>query len=527
MAQSRLTAVLRQQRREERARDHAAMRRALFLEQQEDKARRQRDAAARLKESRADRLIPRPARPGRRVRDERIGRRATAQGVSIARAALPAVDKRRQKPRPPLAPKARKTAALRAPFPRSGGARPALSAIARPLAPWRVRVPPSNTVALKHDTRSRQQISRPPANNPLRRPGQDNRPAWSVQSPRSAKLNRLIQAARPRARTAMPAVFASPPPRLAHRPGASITRALPPARPLPERRRAASLVRPPLTAMRDPLLARIPAGLLSATLPWLRVAANRLYTVAGAPIVLRGVSLSLPGDNDLPAIDCLAALLNWGVNVVRLRLDTGQTDYEVLDELIALSAARGAYTVLAAGRTPLAGASVPWRRLARRYADEPAVLFELDSAKPAPHPLYLRSMLAHLRAEHPAAVCLAPCTPEAADDALTAIDGEPLANLLYTLHLRQNAAPLTGLAELARRWPLFVTGWDAEAQSERVAQLLTGLNIHWTANTVDGGLLRETRGVVAPTSAGHGLRRALALGAAFAGGVQTTIAHHY
>ena len=323
----------------------------------------------------------------------------------------------------------------------------------------------------------------------------------------------------------MPAVLASPPPRLARQSGTSITRALPPARPLPERRRAASLIRPPLTAWRDPLLARVPAGLLSAALPWLRVAANRLYTVAGDSIVLRGVSLCLPGDNGLPAIDCLAAMLNWGVNVVRLRLDTDQTDYEALDELIALSAARGAYTVLAAGRTPLAGASVLWRRLARRYTDEPAVLFELDSARPAPHSLYLRFMLANLRAEHPAAVCLAPCTPEGADDALTAIDGEPLANLLYTLHLRQNAAPLTGLAELARRWPLFVTGWDAEAQSERIAQLLTGLNIHWTTDTGNNGLLRETRGVVAPTSAGHGLRRALALGAAFAGGARTTIAH--
>ena len=154
----------------------------------------------------------------------------------------------------------------------------------------------------------------------------------------------------------MPAVFASPPPRLARRPGTPVTRALPPARPLPERRRAASLVRPPLTAMRDPLLARIPAGLLSGALPWLRVAANRLCTVAGDPILLRGVSLSLTGDNGLAAIDCLAALLSWDVNVVRLRLDTGQTDYEALDELIALSAARGAYTVLAAGRTPLAGA---------------------------------------------------------------------------------------------------------------------------------------------------------------------------
>lgn len=313
-----------------------------------------------------------------------------------------------------------------------------------------------------------------------------------------------------------------------------VTRAPPPARPLPTRRRVASLTRPPLTAVRDPLLARIPAGLLSATLPWLRVAANRLYTLAGDSIVLRGVSLSLPGDNGLPVSDRLAALLNWGVNVVRLRLGTDQTDYEELDELIALSAAHGTYTVLAAGGRPLAGDTVPWRRLARRYVDEPAVLFELDSAKPAPvpHPLYLRFVLAELRAEHPAAVCLAPCRPKTSDnatpnDALAGIDGEPLANLLYTLHLRQNGAPVTGLAELARRWPLFITGWDEEAQSERIAQLLTGLNVHWTADTGNSGLLRETRGLVVPTLAGHGLRRALALGAAFAGGAQTTIAHRY
>ncbi len=325
----------------------------------------------------------------------------------------------------------------------------------------------------------------------------------------------------------MPAVFARPPARLARLPGTSITRVLPSARPMLARPRAASFIRPPLTTLRDPLLARIPAGLLSATLPWLRVVANRLYTVAGDSIVLRGVSLSLRGDNGFPAIDCLAALLNWGVNVIRLRLDTDQTDYQELDELIALSAARGAYTVLAAGRTPLVGASVPWRRLARRYADEPAVLFELDSATPAPHPLYLRLMLAELRAEHPAAVCLAPCRPEAPDDVLAGIDGEPLANLLYTLHLRQNAAPMTGLAELVRRWPLFVTGWDAEAQSERIAQLLIGLNVHWTTDTGNSGLLLETRGVVVPTSAGHGLRRALALGVAFAGGAQTTIAQRY
>ena len=165
-------------------------------------------------------------------------------------------------------------------------------------------------------------------------------------------------------------------------------------------------------------------GALSQNLPWLATAGNRVVQ-AGAtkPVLLRGVNrsgleYSEPGDAGFLAAAALTQyelhhiVQNWKSNVVRLPFNqdwalhgrNGHSAEEylgALDQVIAWNAALGAYTILdlqwldadtvyghakdAAGNsvvnrvapTPNADTIALWNRIAQRYRDESAVLFDL------------------------------------------------------------------------------------------------------------------------------------------------------
>ena len=327
--------------------------------------------------------------------------------------------------------------------------------------------------------------------------------------------------------------------------------------------------------VRDPLQDRIPSGTLSGSLPWLQVRAHRLVTVAGDAIILRGLSLlgldSIPPDPDRGFAagagmteEMLNAALDWGATVLRLAINRDRVlagsagwspwDYlSDLDGIIRHAANRGAYSLLSLRRldegsvfgTTADGtanfiAPQPdydtigmWRLLGERYADEPAVLFDLYAA---PHAaladdlsgfdtdwsrwtLWVQMMVAELRRVHPRAVCFV-CGPDWGTDVsgfpVIGTGGDPIPNLVYAVHLvptRRN--PWTTAQALARRHPVFVTEWQGDEAhvtwGEQMAMTLGAAGVGWTAAHWSGDtpLVRTVGRQRVPTSFGTVVRRAL------------------
>lgn len=333
------------------------------------------------------------------------------------------------------------------------------------------------------------------------------------------------------------------------------------------------------TPVRDPLRDRIPSGALSGSLPWLQVRGHRLVTVAGDAIILRGLSLlgleSAPPDPDRGFAagagmteGMLNAALDWGATVLRLAINRDRVlagsagwspwDYlSDLDGIIRHAANRGAYSLLSLRRldegsvfgTTADGTAnyiAPrpdydtigmWRLLGERYAEEPAVLFDLYTA---PHAaladdlsgfdtdwirwtLWVQMMVAELRRVHPRAVCFV-CGPDWGTDVsgfpVIGTGGDPIPNLVYAVHLvptRQN--PWTTVQALARRHPVFVTEWQGDevhvTWGEQMAITLGAAGVGWTAAHWNGDtpLIRTVGRQQVPTSFGTVVRRALATAA--------------
>ncbi|MGR0482077.1 MAG: hypothetical protein ACTFAL_11920 [Candidatus Electronema sp. V4] len=208
---------------------------------------------------------------------------------------------------------------------------------------------------------------------------------------------------------------------------------------------------------RDPLCARIPSGRYSGALPWLQTVGNRLLTLDGDEVVLRGFDLTCMTDAcfDPVAVRSLVSvltarlfmLLDWGATLVRLPIprslalddNTGSSSVvdrylDAIDGLIAMCAERGAYSLLSIEPRDARGVrSSPsgndesmvtlaqtlwlWQRLGERYAGEPAVLFDLftplASGMLSPEGAdltrdhrydWVRLLVARLRDVHPRAV---------------------------------------------------------------------------------------------------------------------------
>ncbi len=335
------------------------------------------------------------------------------------------------------------------------------------------------------------------------------------------------------------------------------------------------------TTPHAPLEARITSGALSGSLPWLRTDGKRIRTLAGDAVTLRGVNLlgldSAPPDAErgfAAGAGITEALLDavfaWDVNVVRVAVNhqramTGVGDLSAwdylaeLDHIIERAAAGGAYTMLSLrrlddvtlfGTLPGAGgqraanfiAPQPsydaigmWRVLGERYADEPAVLFDLYAA---PHAaladdltgydtdwelwtLWVRLMIAELRRLHPRALCFVCGLDWGADLSgfpVLGTENLPIPNLVYAARLfPQRESALTALRALAQTQPVFVTEWGG-AQTDvgwgaRTAVALRASGIGWTAAhwNAEPPLVQMTGNRFAPTAFGAVVRRDLAM----------------
>jgi endoglucanase len=159
--------------------------------------------------------------------------------------------------------------------------------------------------------------------------------------------------------------------------------------------------------------------MLSHNLPWLTTSGNRILRPDGAPVLLRGVNRSGLEYSEPSAEGFLAAarfsedevrniVQGWRSNIIRVPFNQdwalrGRRDHSAesylaaLDQVISWAAGMGAYTILdlqwldadtvyginsdgtpnRVAPTPNADTIVLWRTMAKRYRDEPAVLFDL------------------------------------------------------------------------------------------------------------------------------------------------------
>ena len=338
----------------------------------------------------------------------------------------------------------------------------------------------------------------------------------------------------------------------------------------PRQERPATRPRQRVEPASSPLDDPIPSGTLSGSLPWLRVAGTQLETIGGHPVTFRGASvlgLGPPGQARDPAdagLDKagLETLLGLGLGVVRVPLDRdrylvgagGRSATEHLAELdtvVDRVAGHGAYTILSletlgdatfgtlpdgsGGRRPNPIAPRPdyesvalWRTLADRYADEPAVLFDLFAA---PHArlsddpteietdwehwaVWVRFVVAEIRRVHPRAVCIVAGLAWATDLSGFPILGtanEPIPNIVYGAAMT-GARPAAQLQAFATRLPILVTEFEAPAALVAVrAAALAALGIGWIAAArPDRPLFASSRaGRLEPTTLGTSIQRAL------------------
>ena len=329
------------------------------------------------------------------------------------------------------------------------------------------------------------------------------------------------------------------------------------------------------TPARPLLQARIPGGELSGALPWLRVVGPQLLTTDDRPVILRGIGLLGldltevdPDDGFAPAIaaaeEALAGLLAWRPNVVRLAINRDRVlssiegvsgwDYlDALDQVIARAAAGGAYTMLSLRRLsddavfgtrggvpnpiapqPDADTIGMWRVLGERYAEEPAVLFDLFTAPHAALPddltgfdtswtlwtTWVQMMVADLRQSHPRSVCFVCGLDWGADLSgfpVIGTGGAPLVNLVYAGRLAPDGtASWPALRALARSHPVFISEWAAGPSvlsAEQTAVQLRGSGLGFAAAPWNGEapLASSRSGRVVPTPFGLVVQRALAL----------------
>lgn len=129
--------------------------------------------------------------------------------------------------------------------------------------------------------------------------------------------------------------------------------------------------------------------------PILRVQGNKILNEAGEPVWLQGVSIpsmewSGGGENILKSTE--EALTNWNANVIRLGIrehfwggtgpyqqDGGAAYRQLVDDVVNLAGSKGKYVVidLHRFRAPQPAHAAFWREVATKYANHPAVLFEL------------------------------------------------------------------------------------------------------------------------------------------------------
>jgi Cellulase (glycosyl hydrolase family 5) len=335
----------------------------------------------------------------------------------------------------------------------------------------------------------------------------------------------------------------------------------------------------PATGNPGPHVALVPSGALSGTLPWLHAAGPLLVDELDARFTLRGVTVrgleradpAATGFAVPMADDDLELMRRLGATVIAVpisqdlalegRGDADGEDYlSALDATIAAAADAGLYTIVrlsllssvlptAAGPggdrydPPLPDpASVDlWALVAHRYAQEPAVLFELFRSPHDPGPgdstalltprvdwgmwtTWLLSMLGAVRREHPRSIAILRGLGGGRDLSgfpLPFTDGTTPANIVYAAQLRggsDDVGVLTALESLHRRFPVAVPEQYAERmhglQVERLGRVLARADAHWLAGDWNGDampLVRRDRGRLRLTPLGRAFAVALAV----------------
>jgi endoglucanase len=294
------------------------------------------------------------------------------------------------------------------------------------------------------------------------------------------------------------------------------------------------------------------SGELSNGLAWLGTSANRIISLAtGEPIILRGVNRSgleyvVPDEQGFLSAAFFSQaeiefiVKEWRCNIIRLPFNqefvlrgrlghSGEEYQQAIDQVICWASQFGAYTLLDlqwldADRiyggnrnfvAPLPNSESPqmWATLARRYKNEPAVLYDLfnephDRLQDDPFPLnkedgttyperrktvtmkewqpWARKLTQAIRAENRDALVFVAGTDWAYD-----LRGMPmdLENAVYSTHVYPNKGtrwPET-FGNLSMLAPVFVGEFGGNNSSadldfiQRLMQYMRELQIGWTA----------------------------------------------
>jgi len=263
--------------------------------------------------------------------------------------------------------------------------------------------------------------------------------------------------------------------------------------------RGIKLTAPPLFEPADapPPLSTIRAE--ERKLPRLSTSGGFILDDSGDAIALRGVTVSgldsaAPGPGqtvpDALSVDSdnLALMTGlWGLNLVRLSFHaatmlTGNGNLSAgkllagLDLAVTRIAEAGAYVLLALEAE--SGASLPdattqqaWRLLAKRYKDEPGILYELFASAAPLAPGWLPaalSLIGTIRSQNSAAMIFVNTgnSGDLAGFPLVLPTGDPIFNVVYTVNVspQNSPGPDDGpIASVADSYPVFVSTWSDDA----------------------------------------------------------------
>jgi len=491
-------------------------------------ARRAAAAQARAEERRAERLVqaraavPRdkPALPSRstaRPLPDRAGARGGRALPLLTREASRPPRERLRKPSADTGVPRTDAKALR---PSSASGRPPTIKTERPTAPARRPLKaPSGSVARgragpeRPAPPLREKASTPTGRLPLARPPLPERHGARLTkkvAPRANTPPRPARSGRPEPRTTAAAQAVRPlreaPARLAPapKPGAGALRK-------PSARSA-------LKASRGQTGPASAAGRPSAGLPWLHADGGALRDAEGNSVRLIGLQSLCRSADPFAGGDCgLLASVPPGQGCVArplsVKAQVQAAALATLDEDIALHAQAGCYTLLRLdARLWLRGHHLT---LARRYAEEPAVLFALMGLSPLAGRMWAASLA--LRALHPRALVWLPLESARVALQLGAASGGGLGLLWDASRPRHpHGAVLQGTLHA----PVLIDGWQPTAHHpmahDRLMSLCRQGGLGWIARSARPWFETQ-RGQPAPSRAALVLQRALHLS-----GVQAT-----
>jgi hypothetical protein len=419
----------------------------------------------------------------------------------------------------------------------SRGTRAALPKIAAARHPAQAPRPPRTTLHKPSARRSTPQRRLEPANRSsphsqppkrlvkaprveppkvARRPPERNKPASRATTRSTQRPERRAPTETVRRLGLRPQHEASAHPPIARETGRPNRVARPLIGSIPDRARVVAPKRSvPPTALRRPsaraILAKTPGSARAATgLGWLSTAAGVLRDANGVAVRLLGLrSQGEAADIDLRDIETLLTNVAPGQRCVAVSMAlTAQMKpaaLMTLDARIARCAEAGIYTLLRIeARLWLREHHL---RLARRYEQEPAVLFALIGRKPLATRLWTAAQA--LRATHARAVVWLPL--ESAQATLAAGASEGLGLLWDAMHPQH---PHGAVLQGTLRQPVLIDGWLPAAHHplahDRLMSLCRQSGVGWLARSPEPWL-RSERGVPVLSRAARVLQRAVHL----------------